>query len=115
MTARQERHLLGIALDGTMATAVWSSSARDRSEILSTPCDATPRAIAHAFSEIARGAQDVGAVRVTLLRPLANVRSLEFPRMPTSALEHVLSRDWARHVIAGTAAGENYWTITQCN
>jgi Tfp pilus assembly protein PilN len=38
-------------------------------------------------------------VSVTLLRPLANARTIRFPSMARTALEGVLARDWTRHVI----------------
>ena len=40
------------------------------------------------------------AVTITLLRPVAQTRTIQLPRMARAAVERVLARDWARHVIS---------------
>ena len=90
---------LGIAFDGTTATAVWRARADRAWHVERVPCDATPRAVIHACADIARAVPGAERVRVTLMRPLANARAIDFPRMSRVLLERVLERDWARHVI----------------
>jgi hypothetical protein len=94
---------LGIALDGTLLVAAWRATraSADASgwRTLVVPCDATPASIATAVAEVAAAAPTVREVAITLLRPLASARALEFPSMKRGELETVLERDWMRHVI----------------
>ncbi|MEP6622281.1 MAG: PilN domain-containing protein [bacterium] len=96
---RGDRLALGIALDGVTATVAWRPAEGEAFEFATTPCDGTPHGVIHAFAELARVVPRPESVHVTLMRPLANARTLEFPRMPRAALERVLERDWSRYVI----------------
>ena len=99
MSAPATTFTVGIALDGRTATAVWRQRPDDAWQDATIACDATPAGIEYAFAALAREAPAVEHVRVTLVRPLANARPVEFPRMSRSTLERVLERDWARYVI----------------
>ena len=90
---------MGIALDGRTATAVWRKGPNGAWQDATVACDATPAGIEQAFAALAREVPTVDRVRVTLVRPLANARPVEFPRMSRATLERVLERDWARYVI----------------
>src|SRR5476649_363400 len=91
---------VGYALDGETMTAVYrSAQLKGAWRSTSVPCDATPAGIARVAAEL--GGQIVGwnNASVTLMRPLANTRTVSFPRMSRATLAGVLERDWSRHVI----------------
>lgn len=92
-------HVVGISLDGVTATAVWRTRATGPWQVVAVPCDGTPRGVVQAFAVIATQLENVVFVHVSLMRPLADARVLDFPPMARSTLEAVLERDWARHVI----------------
>ena len=51
------------------------------------------------LGRMAAAAPPLDTVTITILRPLAQTRAIRLPRMATAALERVLARDWARHII----------------
>ena len=51
------------------------------------------------IGRLAAAAPPSETITITLLRPLAQTRTIRLPRVATAALERVLTRDWARHII----------------
>jgi hypothetical protein len=89
-----------VALDGTTLSIAWRSGRANGAWRWETaPCDGTSVGIAAVFAALEDKAPIGVSVRVTLLRPLANARTLTFPSMSRDALESVLARDWTRYVI----------------
>lgn len=89
--------ILGLFLDGSTLDAAWLTGTAWRSQ--STPCDGTAHDVHRAYGDIAADLPTARTVCVTLARPLASARTIDFPRMASSELEAVLSRDWMRYVI----------------
>lgn len=115
-----ETRVLSIALDGTTLTAVWRRSGAEWEET-AIACDAAPDSIARAFSTLADEAPVPREVRVTLLRPAAQTRTVDLPRSSRSQIERVLERDWVRyivsfrpvpHTVAAKAIAANRWCVT---
>lgn len=92
---------IGIAIDGSHLSIAWrDTGARvPRWQAATVECDGTPDGINRALAEVVPHAPAATAVTVTLISPLAHTRALRLPRMPREAIESVLTRDWARHVI----------------
>ncbi|MEO8560968.1 MAG: hypothetical protein ABI601_02770 [bacterium] len=98
-TAQAGRAQIGVALDGTLLSAVWSTTLGAPWRTLVVPCDGTPGSIAEALRALAEQAPARADVAFTLQRPLATARTIALPNMRRAELEAVLARDWSRHVI----------------
>ena len=73
---------------------------------MSVPSEATPDAIAGELARIAASAPASNNITISLLRPIAQTRTVRLPRMARADCERVLTRDWARHII-GVRATEH--------
>ena len=98
--SRRDARSVALALDGMTLIVLWRSArAHGAWRWESVPCDATPDGIAAALDRLGEKTPVGSAVNATLLRPLANARTIAFPGMAQRTLEGVLTRDWTRHVI----------------
>ena len=97
---------VGVALDGTTMTVVWRSARLTGAwRSASVACDAMPDGIRRAIAAVDDDAAGWDQANVTLMRPLANARTVRFPAMSRAMLEEVLERDWSRYVIGHRATG----------
>ena len=98
--SRRDARSAALALDGATLVVMWRSArANSAWRLKSVPCNGTAEGIVHACAALGETRPLGAAVSVTLLRPLANARTIAFPSMARRALEGVLARDWTRHVI----------------
>lgn len=114
-----ETGALGIALDGTSLTAAWRRASTEWSET-SITCDATTGSIARTLATLTDEVPAPRDVRVTLLRPLAQTRTVELPRSSRTQIERVLERDWTRYIVgfratphtaAARRVATNRWSV----
>ncbi|MDB4912806.1 MAG: hypothetical protein JWM95_450 [Gemmatimonadetes bacterium] len=113
---------VGVALDGTRLTIVWRTTATAQDwRTNSVACDATAASVARAVSELTGDSGQWSMANISLMRPLANMRTLRFPRMPRSVMARVLERDWARyvigiratpHTVAARVVDQQHWRAT---
>ena len=80
-------------------TLVWRHDDDHSWHSVSTPSLATPDNIPDQLGQLAASAPASNRVTITLLRPLAQTRTVRLPRMARAAVERVLARDWTRHII----------------
>ena len=98
MIPASEARRLGIAIDDGMMTLVCRVDGAiygDVSAILMAAGTLTEEALGSLVS----AAPAVRATTITLLRPIAQTRTVPLPAMARVAAERVLTRDWARHTI----------------
>lgn len=100
MSERRGLPAFGIALDGAAMTIAWRVPNTGKWREETVACDGTDAGVRSALEELAPFAPAAGTINVTLVRPLVNIVRPDLPRMSHAAAEHVLSRDWSRHIIA---------------
>ena len=96
----------GMAVNDGILTLVWQHTDFKTLKIEQTnhPLHSSSYAeLQPAFGRLASAAAPSDSITITILRPLAQTRTVRLPRMATAALERVLTRDWARHLIGARA------------
>ena len=97
---------IGMAVNNGILTLVWrdSDSISLGTAHTDQPLDSyTDSDFQPTFGRLSAAAPPSDTITVTLLRPLAQTRTVRLPRMATATLERVLMRDWARHIIGARA------------